>query len=218
MIFGNLNAIHKLRRNEADGWGKAREQRELKTQGKKRSTPVDHRSVVDERGVVRPAFGYDGDLEEGLARFEAEFGRTGLNNPWEEFEATPSAGGAGLCAVEADCGMQEPSRGTRGAARRELCIPGTKMAARWEIRPPLEEDGGSAGASTSLEEGGGSAGASHSLKEDGGSAGASHSLEADGGSGGAGPGEIDGGVTEQGTQARAISQGESDGSELVEDL
>ncbi len=88
LIFGNLNAIHKLRRNEADGWGKARQQREQKSQGKKRSTPVDHRSVVDERGVVRPAYGYDGDLEEGLARFEAEFGRTGMNKPWEEFEAT----------------------------------------------------------------------------------------------------------------------------------
>ncbi len=88
LIFGNLNAIHKLRRNEADGWGKARQQREQKAQGKKKSTPVDHRSVVDERGVVRPAYGYDGDLEEGLARFEAEFGRSGLNKPWEEFEAT----------------------------------------------------------------------------------------------------------------------------------
>ncbi len=88
LIFGNLNAIHKLRRNEADGWGKARQQREQKAQGKKKSTPVDHRSVVDERGVVRPAYGYDGDLEEGLARFEAEFGRSGLNAPWEEFEAT----------------------------------------------------------------------------------------------------------------------------------
>ncbi len=88
LIFGNLNAIHKLRRNEADGWGKARQQREQKSQGKKKSTPVDHRSVVDERGVVRPAYGYDGDLEEGLARFEAEFGRTGMNKPWEEFEAT----------------------------------------------------------------------------------------------------------------------------------
>ncbi len=88
LIFGNLNAIHKLRRNEADGWGKARQQREQKAHGKKTSTPVDHRSVVDERGVVRPAYGYDGDLEEGLARFEAEFGRTGLNKPWEEFEAT----------------------------------------------------------------------------------------------------------------------------------
>ena len=87
LIFGNLNAIHKLRRNEADGWGKTRQQREQTAQGKKKSTPVDHRSVVDERGVVRPAYGYDGDLEEGLARFEAEFGRSGLNAPWEEYEA-----------------------------------------------------------------------------------------------------------------------------------
>ncbi len=68
--------------------GRRGQQREQKSQGKKRSTPVDHRSVVDERGVVRPAYGYDGDLEEGLARFEAEFGRTGMNKPWEEFEAT----------------------------------------------------------------------------------------------------------------------------------
>ncbi len=36
LIFGNLNAIHKLRRNEADGWGKARQQREQKSQGKKK--------------------------------------------------------------------------------------------------------------------------------------------------------------------------------------
>ncbi len=170
LIFGNLNAIHKLRRNEADGWGKARQQREQKAQGKKKSTPVDHRSVVDERGVVRPAFGYDGDLEEGLARFEAEFGRTGLNKPWEEFEATHRRAVPDYARWKPTA-RAEPSLGQERGSAGALTF--------------LEDDGGSAGASHSLQEDGGSAGALHSLEEDGGSAGASASLEEDGGSAGA---------------------------------
>ena len=96
LILGNLNAIHKLRRNEADGWGMTRREREGRRSGgraeerryierqgdgRRMSTPVDDRLVVDKRGTVRPRTGYDGDLEEGLARFEREFGGSGLNRP-----------------------------------------------------------------------------------------------------------------------------------------
>ena len=69
----------------------AGQQREQKTQGKKKEHAP---SITSERcrrteESFWPAFGYDGDLEEGPgAEFEAEFGRTGLNKPWEEFEAT----------------------------------------------------------------------------------------------------------------------------------
>jgi hypothetical protein len=84
LIHANLNAIHKLRRNEADGWGRTRQMRQQRAGYGKTSTPVDDRLVVDERGTVRPAYGYDGNLEEGLARFEAEFGK---NNPGSGDEA-----------------------------------------------------------------------------------------------------------------------------------
>ena len=84
LIHSNLNAIHKLRRNEADGWGRTRQMRRQRAGSGKTSTPVDDRLVVDERGTVRPAYGYDGNLEEGLARFEAEFGK---DNPGSGNEA-----------------------------------------------------------------------------------------------------------------------------------
>jgi hypothetical protein len=75
LIHRNLDMIHKCRRNEADGWGKTRQERGRRKQGGGRRDQGGHRLVVDANGSVRNAEGYDGNLEEGLARYEAEFGR-----------------------------------------------------------------------------------------------------------------------------------------------
>ena len=82
LIFGNLNAIDKLRRNEADGWGRARQERQARrAENAGRKNREDEPLIVDERGTVRPARGYKGNLEEGLARYQAQFGRSGLDRP-----------------------------------------------------------------------------------------------------------------------------------------
>ena len=82
LIFGNIDAIHRFRRNEADGWGRARQERQARrAENAGRKNREDEPLVVDERGTVRPARGYKGNLEEGLARYQAQFGRSGLDRP-----------------------------------------------------------------------------------------------------------------------------------------
>jgi hypothetical protein len=77
-VHRNLQGIAKLRRKEADGWGRTRQLREQRANERRTSAPVDDRLVVDEHGELRKAHGYDGNLEEGLIRFAGEFGP---NNP-----------------------------------------------------------------------------------------------------------------------------------------
>jgi hypothetical protein len=88
LLLRNLDAIHKGRRNEAGGWGRTKQQREERKQDGKHRRPGDERLVVDERGSVRNADGYEGNLEEGLARFEAQIGRQpfGTNEARREVE------------------------------------------------------------------------------------------------------------------------------------
>jgi hypothetical protein len=78
LIFGNLDAIHRFRRNEAEGWGRTREERRRRKAERRSDGQGDDPLVVDERGTLRPARGYEGNLEEGLARYEAQFGSGGL--------------------------------------------------------------------------------------------------------------------------------------------
>jgi hypothetical protein len=75
LIHRNLDMIHKCRRNEADGWGRTRQERGRRKQDGSSKNQGGHRLVVDANGSVRNAEGYDGNLEQGLARYEAEFGR-----------------------------------------------------------------------------------------------------------------------------------------------
>ena len=92
LIIANVNAVSKRRRDEANGWGRTRAERERKKCGgdgiqdggrraegggkngreQERGGGVDERLVMDERGTVRNAHGYKGNLEDGLARFEKE--------------------------------------------------------------------------------------------------------------------------------------------------
>ena len=72
----HIDAIHKLRRNEAQGWGRVRSERAQRREEKRRdeerwrAAQADPRLVLDEHGTVRYAFDYDGDVEAGLARYE----------------------------------------------------------------------------------------------------------------------------------------------------
>ena len=70
-IHRNLQGIKKLRANEAEGWGRTRQDRERRREEERRRGPVDDRLVIDEHGTVRPADRYEGNLEEGLARYKA---------------------------------------------------------------------------------------------------------------------------------------------------
>ena len=72
----HVDAIHRLRRNEAQGWGTVRSERAQRREEKRRdeerwrAAQADPRLVLDEHGTVRYAFDYDGDVEAGLARYE----------------------------------------------------------------------------------------------------------------------------------------------------
>jgi hypothetical protein len=82
LLLRNVEAVHKNRRNEAEGWGRTRQEREQRKEERGRSASpggivanrCDLRLVLDDQGKVRSAYGYAGNLEEGLARYEAEFG------------------------------------------------------------------------------------------------------------------------------------------------
>jgi hypothetical protein len=82
-IHRNLQGIGKLRRNEAEGWGRTRRERERRAEDGGKGNRDDERLVMDERGTVRPARLYKGNLEEGLARYDALGRSSGLNGPAE---------------------------------------------------------------------------------------------------------------------------------------
>jgi hypothetical protein len=72
-----IDAITKIRRNEAQGWYLVRHERERRKAERLAALEADPRVVVDEHGTVRNAVDYTGDLEEDLARSEAKFGKEG---------------------------------------------------------------------------------------------------------------------------------------------
>ena len=74
LVLRNIDTIERARRSEAEGWGKARRERERLRALARRGIMLDERFVLDERGTVRDAQGYDGDLAAGLARWKAENG------------------------------------------------------------------------------------------------------------------------------------------------
>ena len=80
MMHRNLEEIRKNRRDEAAGWG-IRETGAAEEGGKTRPGTVRLRMVVAEDGKIRNAHGYEGNLEEGLARYEAEVGPSSSESP-----------------------------------------------------------------------------------------------------------------------------------------
>ena len=71
LLLRNVEAVGKLHRNEAQGWGRTRQERERKKVEKQSGSQFDDRLVVDDQGTVRSAQEY---VEAGLARYEAELG------------------------------------------------------------------------------------------------------------------------------------------------
>ena len=90
LMLRNIDAIERARRKEAEDWGKVRRERERLKAAARRGHMEDERFVVDERGTVRDAQGYDGDLEAGLARWKATHGRQPCEKP---YRPAPGAGG-----------------------------------------------------------------------------------------------------------------------------
>jgi hypothetical protein len=73
-MLRNIEAIRKGHRDEARGWGRTRTERERKKAEKGASTQLDERLVLDDQGIVCIAEDYDGDIEEGMARYEKALG------------------------------------------------------------------------------------------------------------------------------------------------
>ena len=69
-----IETIRKGHRNEEQGWGRTRQERQRQKQAREGTRHRDQ-LVVDDAGTVRRAGTYEGDVEAGLARYEAEFGR-----------------------------------------------------------------------------------------------------------------------------------------------
>src|SRR6516162_9822100 len=89
VLIRNIEAIQRAHRNEAAGWGRTRQERQRRkqeregpaSQGEFVTNQGDRRFVVDGRGKIRAAEGYEGNLSEGLARFELRIGRQPIDLP-----------------------------------------------------------------------------------------------------------------------------------------
>jgi hypothetical protein len=74
LMLRNIEAIRKGHRDEAKGWGKTRKARERKKEEKRASKQFDERLVLNDQGDVCIAEDYDGDIAEGMARYEKALG------------------------------------------------------------------------------------------------------------------------------------------------
>ena len=81
LVIRNLEAIKRWHRWDEDGWYKVRRDRERRKELARRGIMDDERFVLDERGSVYDAQGYNGDLEAGLARWKATNGRQPCEDP-----------------------------------------------------------------------------------------------------------------------------------------
>jgi hypothetical protein len=74
LMLRNIEAIRKGRRDEAQGWGGTRKERERKKTEKRASSQLDERLVLDDEGNVCIAEDYDGDIEAALVRYDKALG------------------------------------------------------------------------------------------------------------------------------------------------
>ncbi len=133
LVIRNLDTIKRWHRWEDEGWGKARREREKLKEQARRGQMSDLRFVLDERGTVRDAQGYDGDLEAGLARWKAERGRQPCEDPYDR--APGAGGGRYTCGIVGDVGAKvenphspcHPScTGSAGATQSATSADGTR--------------------------------------------------------------------------------------------
>jgi hypothetical protein len=98
VLIRNVEAIQRAHRHEAAGWGRTRQERQRRkqeregpaSQGEVVTNQGDRRFVVDGRGKIRPAEGYEGNLSEGLARFEVRIGRQPIDLPHAPRDRNPN--------------------------------------------------------------------------------------------------------------------------------
>ena len=90
LVVRNLDTIKRWHRWEEEAWGRARRERERLKADARRGIMHDERFVIDERGTYHDAQGYDGDVEAGLARWEAAHGPHPCEKPYYR---AASAGG-----------------------------------------------------------------------------------------------------------------------------
>ncbi len=166
LLLRNLDAIHKGRRNEASGWGRTKQQREERKQDGNHRRPGDERLVVDPHGTVRNADGYEGNLEEGLARFAAQFGRqfVGMDEAPGGIEANaiPAVpdfarwcpptmpdleGGAEAACGRGDGGVRDPRRTEEGDGGADGTVRGEETCGRGDggVRDPRRTEEGDGG-------------------------------------------------------------------------
>jgi hypothetical protein len=74
MVHRNIEAVKRARQYEAEGWGVVREARERRKAERRGFAGENQLVVIDERGTLRPAEGYTGDLDQGLARYAERMG------------------------------------------------------------------------------------------------------------------------------------------------
>ncbi len=81
MMHRNLEEIRKNRRDEAHGWGNTRNERQRRKAARRGLEPCNVRMVAAQDGKIRSAHSDEGNLEEGLARYEAEVGPQFVGGP-----------------------------------------------------------------------------------------------------------------------------------------
>ncbi len=163
LMLKNLDAIDKARRYEAEGWGKTRADRESRKDKARRSKATWYSLLVaDEHGTVREADAYDGDIEEGLARYKAKFGQQPYETVlaerqeidrgskhvipdfarWVEGERGPASASTGMeghgggthadGAANLRSGVEAGEVGSSGAGREEVVASDGRGAAGWQ--------------------------------------------------------------------------------------
>ena len=78
LVNRNLDTIKRWHRWEEESWGKARRDRIRLKELARRGIMLDPRFVVNDRGDICDAQGYEGDLDAGLARYKAKHGAAAL--------------------------------------------------------------------------------------------------------------------------------------------
>jgi hypothetical protein len=140
LMTRNIDAFHRLRRNEVEGWGIVRQERERKREEarRKRAMGPDPRLVMDARGTVRQAEGYRWNLQEGLARYKANIGRQPCEfdedwseSPWNEERDREDHDG-GSTQGEAPCALGGVEAGVTEASAQGTVGVGTQAGFRGE--------------------------------------------------------------------------------------
>ena len=122
LLIRNLDTIKRWHRLDEEGWYKVRRDRERRKELARRGIMDDERFVLDERGTVYDAQGYDGDVEAGLVRWKATNGRQPCEDP--NWRARGAGGGNYTSGKVSDVGAKPgnwQSQGQTAAVADRAC-------------------------------------------------------------------------------------------------